>query len=188
MDQILSSEDEESRDNAKAILRAMVVAQRPYTLEELAVVTDLPEEYHHETAVLEDHVDTLCGSMVDIRKGIVYFVHISARDYILTTKGILSAILSLDHETVALHCFRHICSSQADDAGDPLRIERKASIVYDRLECPVLFWLDHVRYSPESISDKVSPDHSFFRPNSRLSRLVQCLLGQTTRSVGGETF
>jgi hypothetical protein len=168
MDQILSSEDEESRDHAKTILRAMVVAQRPYTLEELAVVTDLPEEYHHETPVLEDHVETLCGSMVDIRQGIVYFVHISARDYILSTKDILSTSLSLDHETVAVHCFHHICSYQADNTGGSDHLTRKFSMAYNRLEYPILFWLDHVKSSPESISDKVHADHPFFQPDSRL--------------------
>ena len=168
MDQILSYEDEESRDQAKAILRAMVVAQRPYTLEELAVVTDLPEEYQHETAMLEDHVDTLCGSMVDVRKGVVYFVHISARDYILTTKGILSTSLSLDHETVAVHCFHHVCSSEAENPGDSSHMVRKPSMAYNRLEYPVLFWLDHVKSAPESISDKVHADHPFFQPHSRL--------------------
>ena len=168
MGQILSGEDEESRDHAKAILRAMVVAQRPYTLEELAVVTDLPEEYHHEIAVLEDHVDTLCGSMVDIRKGLVYFVHASARDYILTTKNVLSTPLSLDHETVAVHCFHHVCSYQAEDAGEPLRLTRKASMIYDRLEYPVLFWLDHVKSSPKSVSEEIYPSHPFFQPHSKL--------------------
>ena len=165
--QISNLEDAESRLHAEAILRVMVTVTRPLSLQEAALLADLPDDYHGEEEILEDYVDGLCGSMVEIRKGSVHFVHLSARDYLLSTKTIVSPDLSLEHEKIAVQCFRHLC---ADDAGNGASewLTRRTSTHYNRLEYPTLFWLYHLKQASKSVAQEIRWDDPFFQPHSRL--------------------
>jgi hypothetical protein len=65
------------------ILRAVIAAFRPLTLQELGIVADLPVEHRRDPQALMEYVE-LCGSFLTVRQEIVYFVHQSAKDYLLS--------------------------------------------------------------------------------------------------------
>ncbi|PSR81436.1 heterokaryon incompatibility protein-domain-containing protein [Coniella lustricola] len=73
----------EDSDICRQILVVVSLSFRPLTLSELASLIELPD------TIKENDLDTLqemirnCGSFLTIRKGIVYFVHQSAKDFLL---------------------------------------------------------------------------------------------------------
>lgn len=196
MDQILTSSDERSTLYIKSILQSMVVALRPLTLPELAVVAGLPKQYHRNVHVLGEYVEQ-CGSMVTVRQRQAHFVHLSAKTYLrqaqfihlsarthLLENGrgtIVSKDLRVEHRNVAVNCFKHIydesrswvkakdCSSlRADTFGDTMRTEKGGM---DWLEYPILFWMDHARDASDDIIDRFDLNAEFFKLESKERRL-----------------
>ena len=86
MEQILGLDDEEDKKLCLRVLRSVVTAYRPLTLEELAPITELPIELHHDTGFLDEIVE-LCSSFLTVCQGTTYFVHQSAKDYFITGEG-----------------------------------------------------------------------------------------------------
>lgn len=77
MGQITESYDAES---CKQIVGIMSIVYRPLSLQELAPLVESPECLKLED--LEEIVK-LCGSFLILREGIIYFLHQSAKDYLL---------------------------------------------------------------------------------------------------------
>ncbi|KAF2264637.1 WD40 repeat-like protein [Lojkania enalia] len=75
--------DSDDADLCRRILAIVTIVYRPITLQEL---TSLVEELNGmaEDLDLVREVVNLCGSLLTIRDGIVYFVHQSAKDFLLT--------------------------------------------------------------------------------------------------------
>jgi ankyrin repeat protein len=163
VDQILNIDDEDMAHSTKMILRCMAAARRPLSLRELVVVASLPADYSDEIEILQDLVDGLCASMVDVRDGVLYFVHLSARDYIVSSSLIISDGLSSCHQHVVRSCFEHI--RDADELSPESSETAMAS--YDRLEYPILFWIDHAKLCAEFSSQYLLENNSFFEENSR---------------------
>ena len=86
----------------RSVMRAVVLAQRPLSLAELGVVAGLPEREFSR----QEHISQLvrsCGSFVDIRDDICYFVHQSVKDFFLDPrggKGIFGEGLRAEHEHI----------------------------------------------------------------------------------------
>ncbi|KIW99857.1 uncharacterized protein Z518_10785 [Rhinocladiella mackenziei CBS 650.93] len=81
LDQVFQINDEEDRHHCLRILRSVSLTFRPLSMEELITTTGLPLE------LLDSGLSNLiefCGSFITVRKGIIYFVHQSARDYLLS--------------------------------------------------------------------------------------------------------
>jgi hypothetical protein len=72
---------ESDADLCKRILACLVVVYRPIMLEELmAFLDDLKDMLDNELA----EIIGLCGSFLTLRDGTIYFVHQSAKDFLLT--------------------------------------------------------------------------------------------------------
>lgn len=195
MDQVLTSSDERSTLYIKRILQSMLVALRPLSLPELAVVAGLPKQYHNNIRVLGEYVDQ-CGSMVTVRQRQAHFVHMSAKTYLrqaqfvhlsarthLLENGqgtIVSKDLRIEHRNVAIHCFDYICDQLQDILEtrelSPPRGETSRAITKLHkggmawLEYPILFWTDHARHAHEDIADKIDLKANFFKTESRKRR------------------
>jgi hypothetical protein len=75
--------DSEDFKLCRQILASITLAYLPIPLKELVLVAGLPDVLSDDLQSLEELVE-LCGSFLIIRKGIIYFVHQSAKDYLST--------------------------------------------------------------------------------------------------------
>ena len=166
MGQVLNNEDKELAGYAKAILGSMLVAFRPLSLEELAVVANLPNEHRHDLHYLTEYV-SLCGSMVTQRDETVHFVHLSAKTYLLSVGTVSSFNVGIEHMNLAICTFEYISDPEIDyphvTAGHS---EGKISPGAN-LEYPTLFWMDHARLASENIAKHFDPYLEFFEPGSK---------------------
>lgn len=158
--------EEESLVFCVNILRAMVVALRPLTLPELAIAAGLPEEHRHDMPVLAEYVN-MCGSLVTVRSHTAYFVHQSAKTFLLNLEAgkIMSPQIETDHQFVALNCFAYISTSLPLDhhKGDQFVGEDLQEL---EPEYPVLFFTEHTRRSPDNIADEFDLNCEFFNISS----------------------
>jgi hypothetical protein len=79
MEQIYNSDE---ADLCKQILAQTAVVYRPITLKELTSLIETLKDMADDLESLQD-ILSLCGSFLTVRKGTVYFVHQSAKDYLL---------------------------------------------------------------------------------------------------------
>lgn len=77
VEQILSSED---ADLCKEIMAVVLLAYRPITLDELQVLVPSLESLSQTDT---EELIKSCGSFITLRKGILFFVHQSAKDYLM---------------------------------------------------------------------------------------------------------
>ncbi|KAI9369820.1 WD40 repeat-like protein [Aspergillus egyptiacus] len=124
LQQIERHADEDDRSLSIQVLRATITARRPLNHEELAIVTGFPETIMHDISYLVG----LCHSFLTMRRGYVFFVHQSARDYFVYGLGrrIFEHGITHEHKTV-LHRL-------LEAMPDPL-----ASLGY-----AVTSWVDHL--------------------------------------------
>jgi len=66
----------------KHILAVVTRVHRPSSLQELSSLVDVPDDISNDLESLEEIIG-LCGSFLTIRNRIVYFVHQSAKDFLL---------------------------------------------------------------------------------------------------------
>ncbi|GFF58342.1 vegetative incompatibility protein HET-E-1 [Aspergillus lentulus] len=150
--QPLKKESPDTFDYCQRILGSITLALRPLHLTELGLLAGLEPELAEDQASLEEIVG-LCGNFLVVRKGMIYFVHQSAKDY-LTTHGckevfpngdavIHSGIVSRALEDMSNTLCRDIwnlhdpgCAVEEIEAPvpDPLR--------YVRYACT--YWADHL--------------------------------------------
>jgi hypothetical protein len=72
----------EEADLCRQILALTVIVYRPVTLEELTSLIEIPKDTADDLESLQEII-SLCGSFLTVREGIIYFVHQSAKDYLL---------------------------------------------------------------------------------------------------------
>ncbi|OBT55313.1 hypothetical protein VE04_04045 [Pseudogymnoascus sp. 24MN13] len=162
LEQVLSFEDEEFAENVKGILRTMVIALRPLALLELGVAAKLPEEHRGNIAQIKEYL-MVCESLVIIRDNIAYFVHQTAKTFILTNAigQVLSMDISEDHQFIGLNCFSHISRTPAREEGEFSNATCDEAKHVD-LDYPTLFWTEHVRRSPATIAEHFDIQSEFF--------------------------
>ena len=114
LEQILGHDDPEMVEYARAILQAMVAALRPLRLAELAVISKLPKDVISSREALEEYV-TLCGSFVAVRQDTAFFVHSSAKSYLLTVDAITSSGMGSLHCSIAVNCISYLCDEDIND-------------------------------------------------------------------------
>ncbi|USP74162.1 hypothetical protein yc1106_01436 [Curvularia clavata] len=93
MSQIIGSEDAET---CLQVLALVAISYRPITVSELVT---LAEQVQKDADDVEEIV-ALCGSFLTLREGIVYFVHQSAKDFLLTR----AALQIFPDGAEAIHC------------------------------------------------------------------------------------
>ncbi|KAK4220533.1 NACHT domain-containing protein [Podospora fimiseda] len=79
MQQIKDSEDS---DLCRRILAVTATVLRPISLEEITSIVEMPEGHCDESEALEGII-SLCGSFLTLQDETIYFVHQSAKDFIL---------------------------------------------------------------------------------------------------------
>lgn len=79
MEQIGHSED---ADLCKQILAVATIVRRPVSLDELTSLVEMPDDVSDDLGSLEEIVK-LCGSFLTLREQTIYFVHQSAKDFLL---------------------------------------------------------------------------------------------------------
>lgn len=79
MEQIGHSED---ADLCKRILAVATIVHQPISLQELTTLVEMPDDISDDVESLEEVVK-VCGSFLTLREQVVYFVHQSAKDFLL---------------------------------------------------------------------------------------------------------
>ena len=82
MQQICNLDDMDDTDICKRVLALIAIVYRPITLEELTSLIGMHEEIADNLVSLKEIIG-LCGSFLTIRQGTVYFVHQSAKDFLV---------------------------------------------------------------------------------------------------------
>ncbi|RAK81414.1 uncharacterized protein BO72DRAFT_396002 [Aspergillus fijiensis CBS 313.89] len=95
----------ESRQLCRVILATVCTAYRPLVVEELPVLTDLPSRFSTDSRMITQIIK-LCGSFLSIREDTIYFVHQSAKDFLLTCKPIIPAGLETEHSRMLSQCIK----------------------------------------------------------------------------------
>jgi nucleoside-triphosphatase THEP1 len=142
----------ESKDakECKEILAIASVVYRPITLEELKVLAEFMEQDDYDDL---PQIIQACGSFLNLREGVLYFVHQSAKDFLLekVSQEILPtgaahqhyAIFSKSHKALSKILKRDLCKLGAPgfpiDQISPRDLEALASVRYS-----CVFWVDHL--------------------------------------------
>ncbi|KAL2134278.1 hypothetical protein VTI74DRAFT_535 [Chaetomium olivicolor] len=79
MEQFVRSKD---ADLCKQILAVATIVRRPISLRELTSLMEMPDNISDDSESLEELIQ-LCGSFLTLREQTVYFVHQSAKDFLL---------------------------------------------------------------------------------------------------------
>ncbi|KAI9662792.1 MAG: hypothetical protein M1829_006136, partial [Trizodia sp. TS-e1964] len=139
-------------DLCKQILAIVTITRRPITLKELTSFVDIPEGISEDLRSLREII-SLCGSFLTLREQTIYFVHQSAKDFLLEKTGnvifhsgveevnytifskslkVMSRVLRRDHYGL---CAPGISISQVEQPNpDPL-----AAVGYS-----CVYWVDHL--------------------------------------------
>ncbi|KAF2015094.1 WD40 repeat-like protein [Aaosphaeria arxii CBS 175.79] len=165
MAQILAQKDVQTAKYCKDILRSTTLAYRPLHLEEIAMVAGLPNDLFHQVKAIVDLVSR-CGSFLTIRQNIVSFIHLSARDYLMSddsqkifgqpaseeAKQIAIRILDIMHRT--LH--QDICSLKSMKIGIQKAKDRVKDSILPRITYACEYWVDHVQQCAQNCDSVIS--------------------------------
>jgi nucleoside phosphorylase len=152
MTQILAQKHVKTAEYCKSVLQSVTVAFRPLRLEELVVVAGLPsDQFDHvqRTADLVSH----CGSFLTVRQNIVSFIHLSAKDYFISSRGqrVFHGAVAEEQGQVTyrlLHAMRStlqrdMCGTQKPRAQTQDTAERFKDSV-PRIAYACEYWVDHL--------------------------------------------
>ena len=135
------TDDQIDGETASEILKAVLIAERPLTIYELASMANLPKEYWNDNLVLSEYVSQ-CRSLLTSR-GIsndkttkkhvtprdvtIHLVHQSAKDFLISPKSklLLSPGLVEEHATVVRRCLFYFCSGVFEKG--PIHFETDSS-------------------------------------------------------------
>jgi hypothetical protein len=150
MEQIDNSDD---ADLCKRILASIAIVYRPVTLKELTTLVDMPKNISHSLEWLAKIIG-LCGSFLTIREDVVYFVHQSAKDYLIInaftiifpsgrgdaqykifSRSLQVMSRTLRRDIYGLHAPGYLIEQVKPPDPDPL-----AALCYS-----CIYWVDHLR-------------------------------------------
>lgn len=147
--QVCSSD---SADICKQILTSTAIVYRPITIKELTSLVEVPEDISNDLESLQDIV-SLCGSFLTIRGGVVYFIHQSAKDYLLEKASeelfpfgkekahrvIFTRSLQVMSKTLRRDCYNIRAPGTSIDQVEPPNPD---PLAVARYSC--LYWVDHL--------------------------------------------
>jgi len=144
--------DDDDTALCKQVLAIIMLAHRPLTTKELASLAERLEDIADDPASLQEIVG-LCGSLLTIREDTVYFVHQSAKDYLLehalgeiypSGQGeVHYSIFSRSLQIISKTLRRDIYNLQSP--GYPVNLIQKPDpdpLAASRYSC--LYWIDHL--------------------------------------------
>ncbi|KAG4438740.1 hypothetical protein IFR05_005768 [Cadophora sp. M221] len=135
----------------KQILASIAVVYRPVTLKELAVLV-MPNDIADDLVLVREEIG-FCGSFLTIRDGTVYFVHQSAKDFLLkeASKDIFPLEIDDVHHTILSRSLRTMSETLRCDVyslrAPGISIEQVQEpdpdpLAAARYSC--LYWVDHL--------------------------------------------
>jgi hypothetical protein len=102
----------DNAEAAKNILRWVVWAERPLSLQELTIAIGIRPEQQSTSEMskmirfdLEGDLHSILGPLINIRNGLVYLVHQSAKDYLKVMDPITSEKISLVQITPVINYY-----------------------------------------------------------------------------------
>ncbi|EHK48489.1 hypothetical protein TRIATDRAFT_214533 [Trichoderma atroviride IMI 206040] len=133
----------------RQILAIVSVVYRPITLAELSILVDSHDDYENDE--LPDVIGS-CGSFLTIRDDVVYFIHQSAKDFLLdkASDQILAAGIGHQHHIIFSRSLKNLTKSLQRDVyklrlpGFPIEQvslpdpDPLASMTYS-----CIYWIDH---------------------------------------------
>jgi hypothetical protein len=149
LDQICNSDD---ANLCKRILAAIAIVYRPVTVQELTSLVELLEDIAEDLESLQEVVG-LCGSFLTIREETVYFVHQSAKDFLLTQafNDIFPSGSEEVHYALFSRSLQVMCSTLQRDMynlhalGYPIeRVEQPDPDPVGASRYSCIYWVDHL--------------------------------------------
>lgn len=147
LDQIDRSDD---AGLCKQIIRLMSVAYRPLALVEMVSLVEPLEEFQDDIDSL-DEIIKLCGSLLTLQDDVIYFIHQSAKDFLIKTVPdiIYPNGIEYEHRTIFSRSLRSMKSLQRD-----IYNLDQAGIQIDQVEPPdpdplapvcysCIYWIEH---------------------------------------------
>ena len=201
MEQVLQSEDEEEEDRnfCFQILRSVSLAFRPLSTVELIIMAQLPTELLKNNDLFE--LIDLCGSFITVRDETLYFVHQSAKDYLVAAgaQKLFSAGIQEEH---GLFVGRSLGAMSKTLRRDMCNLRHPGSTVRmatidTRLKAISYFssfWVDHLaKYLDDSTDSRRYKDylsdrgrvHKFLRKHLLHWFEVLSLIGEVDRGITG---
>ncbi|KAI8654220.1 NACHT domain-containing protein [Fusarium sp. Ph1] len=167
--------DSNDWDLFKQILAVASVVYRPISLKEMASLVELLEAFGDDIDTLEEIIGS-CGSLLTIREGVIYFVHQSAKDFLLNKasdqilpSGIAHqhhAVFSRSLEGLSQTLQRDICKLEAPgvpiDEVLPSDLKPLSPLGYS-----CIYWVDHLHNSDATEINNV------LRDNGNVHRFIQ---------------
>jgi hypothetical protein len=153
MTQILAQDDTRTAKYCKDVLRAVAVAFRPLHLKELVVVAGLPSNlFDHFQAVA--NLISHCGSFLTVRQDTVSFIHLSAKDYLVSGNGrhLFHGAAVEEHRQVTYRLLGAMRSLLRRDLCGLERLGAQTTELTRRIEISILtqiayaceYWVDHL--------------------------------------------
>ncbi|PGH11683.1 hypothetical protein AJ79_04706 [Helicocarpus griseus UAMH5409] len=133
--------DEDDRDFCKQILRTVAACYRPLSLEELSSLVEVPEA---EVDDVRDLVE-LCGSLLALRDQTIYFVHHSAKEYLLANSYVEEhgLILSRSLDIMSSVLRKDIYGLREPACSvDKVKLSKHDSLARACYSC--FYWVDHL--------------------------------------------
>ena len=163
--------------HCKRILAAVSVVQRPINFRELATLVELPDSITSYRERLEKLI-AICGSFLVLREQFIYFVHQSAKDFLLGkadfeisrdacqeafswvfpqgTEDVHRIIFSRSLNKMSLVLKRDMYGLK--EPGIPINeVQMPSSDPLATIRYSCVFWVDHLR---DSIGDQDTPQHN----------------------------
>ncbi|CAM1503447.1 Fc.00g082230.m01.CDS01 [Cosmosporella sp. VM-42] len=159
------------------ILAVASVVYRPVTLEELKVLVESLQDLDPDDF---EEIIKSCGSFLTLREGVIYFVHQSAKDFLLekASNGILPSGIAHQHQTIFSRSLGALSKTLRRDIYnlstpgftiDQISLPDPDPLASIRYSC--VYWVDHLGDSdsePEAkMSNKDLQDggvvHDFFK-------------------------
>jgi hypothetical protein len=138
-------------DLCKRILGVILLVYRPITLDELPTLVDTPEDITTDQQSSTEIVEA-CGSFLTIREGGIFFVHQSAKDFLLqsATKEVFARGIAAEHYTIFFRSLRSFGILRRDIYGlrwpgfpiDKVNQPDPDPLAAVRYSC--LYWVDHL--------------------------------------------
>ncbi|KAK4170971.1 hypothetical protein QBC36DRAFT_250422 [Triangularia setosa] len=171
LEQIVHSEDAEL---CKQILAVAAAVRRPISLDELASLIEIPDGFSDDPESLEKIVK-LCGSFLIIRERTVYFVHQSAKDFLLgkasdkasnkASQEAFKLIFPAGIEDVSYIIFWRSLNIMSEKLRRDMYCLNAPGFLIDNIRAPdpdplatvrysCIYWIDHLRDLVSSTSSK----------------------------------
>jgi hypothetical protein len=162
LDQIQNYKDAEVAELCKRILATVSTVSRPITLDELVALADMPNELASDFEALSEVIG-FCGSFLTLRGHTLFFVHQSAKDFLIkrASKDIFPSGMEAEHHKIFLRSLQLMSGTLRRDiyrlhapgfSINQIKPPNPDPLAAVRYSC--LHWVDHlINCDPDSTVD-----------------------------------